>query len=160
LDEYIVPDLSDPYAKTMATAISGLLRHVTLRLQAEGQAFYDDLLELRAVLTSIVGLLDPAVVTGADDLAKEIRAVLDKEYRTSREYPTLISLADEATEFNHVLDKADRFLLSAKTTLAEDERYQPVRDQIRGYATHQLGREMSWAFDVVISPGQERAESR
>jgi hypothetical protein len=156
-DEYVLPDVSDPYAKSMATVISGLLRQVNLRIELEGQALFDDVREARVVLAAVLDLLGspPArdKVDGAADLATETRAVLGKVYRQDGEYPSLRSLADESAELTRVLDGCHRALLAAKSTLADDERYAEVRAQIRAFAAGQLQRETAWGFATLINPG-------
>lgn len=156
-DQYVLPDVTDPYAKSMATVISGLLRQTNLRIEHEGQALYDDVRAARVTLGQILDLLESASVrdqvSGATALAAETRAALAKVFRRDDEYPSLRSLAEESAELTSVLDRCHRALLRAKSTLSDDGSYTAVRGQIRAFAAGQLMRESAWGFATLIDPG-------
>jgi hypothetical protein len=141
-DRYVLPDVTDPYAKSMATVISGLLKQVNDRVALEGQALYDDVREARAVLADVREYLGSA---------PDIDKVLDAEYRGVDEYPSLRSLADESAALTTVLDDCLRALVANKVT--GDERYDALRARIRAFAAAQLRRESAWGFATIIDPG-------
>lgn len=156
-DQYVLPDVADPYAQSMARVISGLLRQVNLRIEQEGQALYDDAREARAVLSQILDVLGSppvrAALAGVDGLEAEVRAVLGKAFRTDGEYPGLRSLAEECAELTGVLDRCHRALLGAKATLGDDDSCRAVHAHIRAFAAGQLLRESAWGFGAIIDPG-------
>ena len=143
-DSYIAPDLTDPFAKSLALSISYLLRHVEQRIRHEGPALYADNQEIRGVLSSVQALLHntPVVLSQAPfvDLSREIETALTRNARSPDEYPTLESLTNEATELRWALVHAIDALDKNKPLFAPSD-YQKVRDRIRTYLRHQLERE-------------------
>ena len=54
IDEYIAPDLTSPFAKSLVLTVKNLLNHVKLRVEREGPALFEDNRELSMPLTQIM----------------------------------------------------------------------------------------------------------
>lgn len=143
-DKYIAPDLSAPFSKSLALSIGYLLRNVAQRIRQEGPALWADNREIRDPLRSVQALVQntPAARTqpALALLVQEIQSALSKEYRGPDDYPTLESLADEATALRWPLAHAIG-ALQKHPALFKPAEYQRVRDEIRTYLKHQLERE-------------------
>jgi len=83
-DDIIKPDITDPYAASIALTLSNLLRHARVRAQLEPEVLWDDNRDLRGVLAEL-GLTAPAALP-ADA------------------YPSLTLLIDEAVALRTALD--------------------------------------------------------
>lgn len=143
-DRYIVPDLSDPFACSLALSIGYLLRNVEQRLREEGPALWADNREIRDTLRSVRALIKatPAAVE-RDRFASvlsEIDTVLGRQFRSPEDYPTLESVADEAAALRWPLVHAIE-ALRAEPSPFDPAEYQRVREEIRSYLKHQLERE-------------------
>ncbi|HJP41066.1 MAG TPA: hypothetical protein QGF35_05115 [Dehalococcoidia bacterium] len=147
-DRYIVPELNDPFAKSLALSIGYALRNVEQRLREEGPAIWADNREIRVTLRNVRDLVQST--PGASEkepfssLLTEIDAALGKEYRGRGDYPTLESITDEATELRWPLVHAIE-ALRAHSADFEDGAYQGVRAEIRDYLKRQLERESQHA---------------
>ena len=155
-DTYIAPEVTEPFASTLVLTIGGLLRQVRSRVELEGQGLLDDVHDVRGVLESVADYLDDGPLAASPawrQAAAAIRELLAREFRGEREYPTLMSLTDEATALRGALDDALRILQAAKPELAADPHYEKIRGEIRKYIATQLCSESAWTFgDFTASP--------
>ncbi|MCC6381657.1 MAG: hypothetical protein IT304_04070 [Dehalococcoidia bacterium] len=143
-DRHIVPDLTDPFAKSLALSLGYLLRNVEQRLREEGPALWADNREIRETLGSVRALIK--TTPGAAErepfaaLVAEIDAVLARQFRGPDDYPTLESITDEATALRWPLAHAIGALRGDPAPF-EPADYERVRGEIRAYLKRQLERE-------------------
>jgi hypothetical protein len=153
-DEYVAPDVSDPFAKSLALTISNLMRNVALRIDQEGQSLFDDNREVRAVLEGVHSYFETAVGGRFDAQAKEIADALTREHYGPGVYPSLALVTEEATDLRWALQHAIRALESARPDLGAQPDYQELRRGIRRYLRASLEREMP--FIVPAFTGERR----
>lgn len=84
-DDIIKPDITDPYAASIALTISNLLRHVRARAEHEPAALWDDNRDLRQLLAELGVEAPPPLPVDA--------------------YPGLQALIDEAVGLRTALDR-------------------------------------------------------
>jgi hypothetical protein len=153
-DEYVAPDVNDPFAKSLALTMSNLMRNVALRIDQEGQALFDDNRQLREVLADVRSYLEASPGGRFDPQAKEISDALTREHYGPGVYPSLALVTDEATDLRWALQHAIRALESARPELGEQQEYRALREEIRRYLRASLEREM--AFIVPAFTGERR----
>ena len=76
-DDIIKPDISDPYASSLALTLSNLLRHVRVRARLEPQALWIDNADLRELLIRL-GVPAPARIP--TDVYPSIDRLLDEAF--------------------------------------------------------------------------------
>jgi hypothetical protein len=135
-EEFIVPELSDPYAVSVGHTITNLLRHLALRVELEPPALFVGNAELRELLADIAGYAraaGPAEL--ADDLDRTLAATPPSEY------PSASRLADDALALRGALDRAIRALQAAPS---ESAQYLALRASVREWIGRALAREAEW----------------
>ena len=146
-ETHIVPDLTDPLARSLCLTMSYLLRQVELRIRLEGPALHADIREVRQTLAAVQRLLraTPAASTepALSGLDQEIAATLERVYRSPDEYPVVESLMNEAEAMNWALVHAIRILDETRERFLQVP-YQQVRDEIRACMAHQLERQATY----------------
>ena len=152
-DEYIVPEVNEPFARSLALTTSNLLRHVLLRLEREGRALAEDNEELRELLTVLVAFMeDPASRArgGADftTAAEAIRAAVANPSADGGGYRSLDQLAEEATRLRGALSTGLQVLVDVRDAVGNDESYRQLRNRVRRYLAHQLQRESQWIAEA------------
>lgn len=142
-DEWIVPDVTTPYAKSLTLTMGNLLRHVILRVELEGDLLFEDNRDLRAVLGEVGGFIEglKPVPDGLSGTGAEIAAALGQEYHGGDVYPSVARLVEEATALRWVLVHAIDALQGARDALSDDSAYLAARQAIRDYLGRQLDRE-------------------
>lgn len=135
-EEFIVPELSDPYAISVGHTITNLLRHLALRVELEPPALFAGNAELREVLADIAvyaRAAGPAEL--ADDLGRTLTAA------PASDYPSASRLVDDALALRGALDRAIRALQAAPS---DSEEYLNLRARIREWIGRALAREAEW----------------
>jgi hypothetical protein len=154
-EKHIVPDLTDPLARSLCLTMSYLLRQVELRIRLEGPALHADIREARKTLASVQTLLAQAPAASSEPalsgLANEIAEALGRVYRSPDEYPVVESLLGEAEAMNWALVHAIK-VLDATGERFPQHLYGQVRDEIRAYMAHQLERQARY---VCLPTGEQ-----
>lgn len=135
-EEFIVPELSDPYAISVGHTITNLLRHLALRVELEPPALFAGNAELRELLADIAGYAraaGPAEL--ADDLGRTLAAT------PASDYPSVSRLVDDALALRGALDRAIRALQAAP---GDSEEYLNLRARVREWIGRALAREAEW----------------
>ncbi len=148
LEAFVLPDLTDEYAISVAHTIRNLLQHVSLRIRLEGPALDEHRRDLRAVLGQIRDLASQSTSPALADLPGQVDAALDADGPDDHPPAGVVELGEKVLELRWALDRALRVLQSAEPELGSDERYRAVRTAIRECLARQLEREDAW-----ITPG-------
>jgi hypothetical protein len=135
-EEFIAPELSDPYAISVGHTITNLLRHLALRVELEPPALFAGNAELRELLADIAGY---ARAAGQAELADDLERTLAQQ--PASDYPSVSRLTDDALALRGALDRAIRALQAAPS---ESEAYLDVRARIREWIGRALAREAEW----------------
>jgi hypothetical protein len=136
-EEFIVPELSDPYAISVGHTITNLLRHLALRVELEPPALFAGNAELRELLADIAAY---ATAAGGAALADDLERTLAATTPAS-DYPSASRLTDDALALRGALDRAIRALQAAPSESAE---YLELRARIRQWVGRALAREAEW----------------
>ncbi|MBI1179426.1 MAG: hypothetical protein GC201_02645 [Alphaproteobacteria bacterium] len=142
-DEWIVPEATTPFAKSLTLTMGNLLRHVTLRVELEGDLLFEDNRELRAVLGRVADYAERATVEqlALGDLCMHLNVVLGRTFWGGDVYPSVARLVEEAMALRGALSDALRVFLARRDVLRDDAGYQVLRREIRDYLGRQLQRE-------------------
>lgn len=136
-EEFIVPELSDPYAISVGHTITNLLRHLALRVELEPPALFAGNAELRELLADIAAYASAAGVVGlAEDLERTLEATTP-----ASDYPSISRLCDDALALRAALDRSIRALQAAPS---ESEEYLALRARIRDWIGRALASEAEW----------------
>ena len=136
-EEFIVPELSDPYAISVGHTITNLLRHLALRVELEPPALFAGNAELRDLVADIVSYAHAADLA---ELAEDLETTLAAT-APATEYPSISQLTDDALALRAALDRAIRALQAAPS---ETEEYVQLRARIREWIGRALSREAEW----------------
>ena len=135
-EEFIVPELTDPYAISVGHTITNLLRHLALRVELEPPALFAGNAELRELLADIAGY---ARATGSAELADDLGRTLAATQAS--DYPSASRLVDDALALRGALDRAIRALQAAPS---DTEEYLNLRARVREWIGRALAREAEW----------------
>jgi len=139
-EEYIVPEVDEPFAQSIALTLSNLMRLVRLRIQQEGPMLHADNVDLRATLAEV-----GSYMRGADgrfaELVVEIDDVLAAPNMPVDEYPTLAWMDDQATTLRWILQRALEALDAARADIGTNDDYATIRQRIRQYLRRSVERE-------------------
>lgn len=135
-EEFIVPELTDPYAISVGHTITNLLRHLALRVELEPPALFAGNAELRELLADIAGY---ARATGPAELADDLGRTLAATQAS--DYPSASRLVDDALALRGALDRAIRALQAAPS---DSEEYLNLRARVREWIGRALAREAEW----------------
>lgn len=139
-DEYLLPEIAEPFAHSLALTVSNLLRHLALRMEHEGPMLVAEITELRAVLGEIKAFA--AASPGCEAVLAHVDATRGAQ-RGDGSYVGLLALHGEATELGWALQHAIRALDDAAPAIATVDGYAEVRQSIRRYLRRSLEREGS-----------------
>lgn len=142
-EQYVLPEVDEPYARSLGVTIANLLRLVKLRIEQEGPLAYADNHDLRGTLAEVADYLgsEPGLRERFATSLEEIDAVLHRRFRSAEEYPTLASVDDEATALRWPLQRVIRALDAAKADLGGHAAYDAIRVRIRQYLRRSIERE-------------------
>lgn len=142
-EEYVLPEVEEPYARSLGLTIANLLRLVKLRIEQEGPLLYEDNRDLRETLAEVADYLSSAqpIRDRFSESLEEIQEVLRRQFRADGAYPTLESVDAEATALRWPLVRAIRVLEGDRAELGQQEDYQSVRARIRQYLRRSIERE-------------------
>lgn len=150
-EQQIVPTLGDAEAKSAAATIGHLLRHVSLRIEREGQILLDDVARLETVLGRIAAWLEQ---TGAGDPGG-IRSGLGQAL-PSGTYPSLALLGERALALRGALVTAQEALHRLSASHGGDPAYADLRQSIRDYIAVQLADEAKLIAPAFQGKGPRR----
>jgi hypothetical protein len=139
-DEYLLPEIAEPFAHSLALTVSNLLRHVALRMEHEGPVLMAEIADLRAVLDEIKAFA--AASPGCDAVLAQVDAACRARPREGS-YAGLGELHDEATELGWALQHAIGALDEAGPAIGTLDGYTDVRLSIRRHLRRSLEREGS-----------------
>ncbi|MGB3411782.1 MAG: hypothetical protein WBA45_11340 [Microthrixaceae bacterium] len=142
-ENFVMPDLDDEYAISVAHTIRNLLKHVSLRIQFEGPALDAHRRELRGLLSEIRDYA-ASEVAALGGLPGEIDAALVEDGDDDCPLPGVIDLGEKVISLRWALDRALRALQAARSEIGDDERYVAIRQEIRECLARQLEREDAW----------------
>jgi hypothetical protein len=145
IDEVIAPKLEGLRERSTITTIRHLLRLVENGIESEGQVLYDELHELRGLLSDVANTFDKR--PELKNIANAIRASLAIQ-RDPSVYPSIGILAREVGRLRaHVCDalNALRALPASAKSVETDTAHQRLRDYIR-WQLEQEGRVIEPSF--------------
>ena len=102
LDNRVAPHATEAWAASSLRSISGLLKHLSVRVELEGPLLAEDNADLRALLSDAMTHLDGGLLRA---LKKDITATLEREWRAPEAYPTVASLEDENEALNDHVER-------------------------------------------------------
>jgi hypothetical protein len=143
-EAFVMPDLDDEYAISVAHTIRNLLSHVALRIRLEGPALDEHRRELRALLARIRDHAASSDVEPLQGLPAELDEALRADGPDDRPVPGVIDLGEKVVALRWALDRALHALQAARGELGEDEEYVAVRQAIRECLARHLLRENEW----------------
>ena len=153
-EQYLQPELTTPFAKSLALTTQNLLRHVLLRVEREGAALFEDNRELRTLLAQVDSYLsalpEDQWLESFSAMRTEIKDSLVQQFYGPNDYPSVILLTEEATALRWTLTHAIQTLQNARDPLGKDPQYIEIRQDIRAYLSHQLKREATWIDEAFI----------
>jgi hypothetical protein len=150
-EDQIVPHLHDREARSAAATFGHLLRHVALRVDAEGQILLDDIIRLRHLVGTIADWFESE---GTGD-AKLLRESLPREL-PSNVYPTLTLLGEQALTLRGALVAVQLRLQQLTDTHGSNPGYQALRRAIRDYIASQLADEAKLIDTAFLGKGPRR----
>jgi hypothetical protein len=149
-ETYVVPELEHPLATSAAAGIKNLLRHLTVRIEAEPELLFRDSQEKRRLCAGLAAslrsnqgaLANPTLAS----LAEHLEAAATRQYREPEEFPSLASLAEENADLKEVVDRAVRDLHAHKKAISTAE-CEHLSGLIREQLHQQMEREIA-CFDT------------
>ena len=138
-EEYIAPEVTSDYARSLVLTMNNLFRHVLLRVDLEGDLLFADNRELRALLAEVATFM--AEHDAAGDVHAGILESLQHNYYGDDVYPSVARLVEEANSLRFQLSEAISTLQALRSTLGDRKDYQATRKVIRAYLGRQLDRE-------------------
>ena len=142
-EEFVVPELEEPYAVSVGHTIRNLLRYVALRIELEPPALYAGNEEMRALLAEIAAYASSSRAAALSDVPGEIASSLAAA-EPQTPYPSLSTLSAQAVVLRGALDRTIRALQAARPELGSDGPYLELRARIRSCLAVQLEREAEW----------------
>jgi hypothetical protein len=142
-EEFVVPELEEPYAVSVGHTIRNLLRYVALRIELEPPALFTGNDEMRVVLRDVATYAGSTGSAALADLPAELATALTAA-EAQTPYPSLSTLSAHAVILRGALDRAIRALQAARPELGSDSAYLELRQRIRTCIAHQLEREAEW----------------
>lgn len=139
-EEYIVPDVTEPFAQSVSLTLSNLMRLVQVRIQQEGPMLHADNVDLRHTLAETRTYLQGAGGRFTD-LVDELDAVLATPVLPTEEYPTLAWMDEQASALRWTLQRVLEALDGASDELGEEDAYASARQRIRQYLRRSIERE-------------------
>jgi hypothetical protein len=136
-DRYLMPEIHDEYAASLALTVSQMLRSVRARVAHEGAALWEDNAELRALLVQIAPALPPTSSAGPT-IATALAARVGPDV-----YPSVALLQAQATPLRAAL-------VEAISALADPD--DPARVAIRRYLADHLRRQEPWLVHAFTGP--------
>lgn len=150
-EEFVVPELEDPFAVSVGHTIRNLLRHLALRIELEPPALYELNEELREVLADVAAYARGSSAAALAGLAGELDEAL-AAVRPATAYPSPSTLTAHAVVLREALDRALKALQAARPEAGDDPAYRGLRERIRAWIAHALEREAAWitpAFEGI-----------
>jgi hypothetical protein len=133
-ENWVAPELSDPFVRSLAITTRALVRHVRARVVFEGPTLWDDNADLRQLLGQLAELLPP--------LSRQLGLALDASRLEPGAYPSVARLREEADRLRRALsDVIDRLWSQPD---------QAAHDLVRRYLSRQLMREAAWTTEVFV----------
>ena len=102
LDKRVAPHATEAWAASSLRSISGLLKHLAVRVELEGPLLAEDNADLRALLADALPRLAGDTPGALND---EVTATLERQWREPEAYPTIASLEEENEALNAHLER-------------------------------------------------------
>ncbi|HJP40771.1 MAG TPA: hypothetical protein QGF35_03590 [Dehalococcoidia bacterium] len=138
LNNRVAPHATEAWAASSLRSVAGLLKHLSVRVESEGQILSEDNSDLRALLMNVAARLGDG--SGTSQWTAEVRASLDKEWRATGSYPTVGSLEEENYALNSHLEKFMHLLHDAGAGIRESETTE-IEADVGAYLKRQMERE-------------------
>jgi hypothetical protein len=155
LESVVAPTLTTTAERSCVATISHMLRHVSLRIEQEGQNCLDDIAAMEPVLVSIRAFCERVGTAAADACGTRITVALDRPPRDPLVYPTLQALSGQANEFRLALQAGLDFLIACREQESSRPGYHELRQLIREYLAAEIQRE-----GLLIHPAFENRGPR
>lgn len=154
LVDVVEPAVTTTNARSALATIGHLLRHVTLRIEREGQLLTDDIAALLVLLDGLT-----AYLTAAGD-ADQARAVADAVARAAPPpadlYPSLGHMAERAGVLRQAVQDVLTHLQAQRDARSGDPAYVEAREAIRSYLAAQLRGEAQLIHPAYEDKGPRR----
>lgn len=137
-DEYIVPEVTEPFARSMALTISNLLRHVALRIEHEASLLLAEVGELRTLLGEICLFVSGTGAAAGGAAFERLQDDINGALAIAGG-----DISAEADRLGWLLQQSIRTLEAARPAFTEDDEYAEMRRGIRRYLRRSLEREGS-----------------
>lgn len=154
-ETYVEPELEHPLATSAAAGIKNLLRHLSVRIEAEPELLYRDNHEKKSLCVELAAVLEAAQGTITNStivsLIKALNAASEKQYRKAEQFPTLALLADENVSLKAVVDEVIKVLhanRAAIPTTVYEQTSRLVHDQL----SRQMERETACFDNTYTGP--------
>jgi hypothetical protein len=137
-DRYLLPEIHDEYAASLALTVSQLLRSVRARVAHEGEALWEDNAELRSLLATLAPRLregtaaSVAAAAAVDSTLASSAPRTDTYWSTPRLQAEAMALRAALVDVIEALPDGDH----------------PARAAIRGYLEANLRRQEPWLVDA------------
>jgi hypothetical protein len=147
----IEPSLSDLAARSALATVRHLLRHVMVRIEAEGQILTDDIAAEARDYFSSLGTADEGIAHASrvESAQREVR-------RDASKYPSLAILSTEAAILRECLYESLKHLQAIRDRHRSDPAYISVRTAIRAYLAKQIEQEGQLIAPAFYGMGPRR----
>lgn len=139
-EEYIVPEVEEPFAQSVTLTLSNLMRLVKLRIEQEGPMLHADNVDIRDTLATVRAYLAEHP-SGVEAIVREIDEALAAPALPTDDYPTLAWMSAQSTRLRWALQHALEALEGSAGDRRGEERYDAVRTSIRHYLRRSVERE-------------------
>ena len=142
-EQYVVPEVEDPYAKSLSLTMANLMRLVKQQIEHEGPLLYADIEDLRSTLTEVRAYLGSQTELGerfAVQIADLDRVLAEPSFLPDV-YPTLAAVGREVDRLKWALQHALIALDRARPDLGDAADYQAIRTRVRQYLRRSIERE-------------------
>jgi hypothetical protein len=148
LDKRVAPHATEAWAASSLRSISGLLKHLSVRVELEGPLLAEDNADLRAVLSDATTRLDGGSLRA---LKSEVAATLEREWRNPGAYPTVASLEEENEALNEHVERLIHVLHDDAAPIDAQERAE-LKSEIADYLKRQRERERPLYVPAFTGP--------
>lgn len=152
----IEPDLQSLGARSAAATVKHMLRHVKLRITAEGRLLAADIVRLRATLADVRAYFTALPSPNSASLIQQSDAAVAASQADPDSYRGLDELAEIAGALREALYQALKELVRLEPEREHEESHIAIRALIRDYIVWQVEREESLIADAFFGKGPRR----
>lgn len=156
LRHQIAPVAYGTAAESPIATLTHILRHVSRRIEFEGQILLEDIVALRKLLPGLCAYLESLRdAPGAAEQAAVIARALTDEYCDANTYRSLTIMSNEARTLRECLYGALKLLQSIPKE-RRDARYQEMREAIRRCVVWEIEQERKLIEPAFFGHGPRR----